>query len=182
MKEFQKTINTVLSRQNLTEDYLQTIPDITSETFKSSLIAILMDAYNEKIPFDKFLGIKVIELNLERSVIAISSREELQGNYVHKILHGGVISAVIDLSGGIIAQLHAMYKMEGMTIAQMMHRFSKMSTLNMRVDYLRPGAGENFQCIAKVARAGNKVAVVQMEMFNEKNEQIAIGTGSYLIG
>ena len=52
----------------------------------------------------------------------------------------------------------------------------------MRVDFLKPGAGEKFKCISKVERAGNKVAVTRMEMFNEKNELIAIGTGSYLIG
>jgi uncharacterized protein (TIGR00369 family) len=182
MDELQDTLQSVLSRQNLPEEFINTVPDITSENFRSTLITILLDAYNISMPFNKYLGAKVIELSPEKSVITISLREELFGNYVQKILHGGVISAIIDLSGGIIAQLHAIESMKGMNIGQIMNRFSRMSTLNMRVDYLRPGSGDSFRCIAWVVRAGNKVAVTQMEMFNDKNELIAIGTGSYLIG
>lgn len=182
MEELQDTIGSILSRQNLPEEILQTIPDTTSENFRSVLTYMLLDAYNKKMPFNKHLGVEVIELTTVRSVVAISLREELYGNYIQKILHGGVISSVIDLAGGIIAQLHAVSNMKGMNTGQIMARFSKMSTLNMRVDYLRPGAGEKFRCTARVVRAGNKVAVTQMEMTNEKDELIAIGTGSYLIG
>ena len=182
MDELQDIIDSTLSRQNLPEEILQTVPDITSEDFRSVLISILMDAYNNRMPFNRYIGVEVIELNAERSVVAISLREELYGNYIQKILHGGVISAVIDLAGGIIAQLHAAKNMKGMNIGQIMTRFSKMSTLNMRVDYLLPGSGESFRCTAKVVRAGNKVAVTQMEMFNDRQELIALGTGSYLIG
>lgn len=182
MNKFQETIDSVLSKQNIGSDFLNTIPDITSEKVMSSIFSMLMDVYNTKMPFNKLLGIEVTELTLERAVISIDSREDLYGNYIHQILHGGVISSVIDLSGGIIAQAHALSKMKGMTIGEMMHRFSMMSTLNMRVDYLRPGSGKKFECISKVVRAGNKVAVVQMEMTGADNKQTAVGTGSYLIG
>jgi len=182
MNKLQETIDSVLSKQNVSSDYLKTIPDVTSEKVMSSIFSILMDVYNTKMPFNRLLGIEVTELTMERAVISINSREDLYGNYVHQILHGGVISSVIDLSGGIIAQAHALSKMEGMTIGDMMHRFSMMSTLNMRVDYLRPGSGNKFECISKVIRAGNKVAVVQMEMIGQDNKQTAVGTGSYLIG
>jgi uncharacterized protein (TIGR00369 family) len=182
MDKFQETVDSVLSKQNLGNDYLNIIPDVTSERVMSSIFAMLMDVYNSKMPFNKLLGIEVTELNLERAVISIHSREDLYGNYIQKILHGGVISAVIDLSGGIIAQAHALSKMNGLTIGQMMQRFSMMSTLNMRVDYLRPGAGNKFECVSRVVRAGNKVAVVQMEMIDAEGKQTALGTGSYLIG
>ncbi len=168
--------------QNFDNENMDTIPDISSETVMNTLFSTLIDVYNSKMPFNKLLGIEVTELNLERAVISIHSREDLYGNYIHKILHGGVISSVIDLSGGIIAQTHALSHMNGLSIGQMMHKFSMMSTLNMRVDYLRPGSGNTFECISKVVRAGNKVAVTQMELLNQENKQIAIGTGSYLIG
>ena len=172
----------VMESLDLTEERLAYIPDLDSpEPFKM-LLDRLIEAYNNLMPFNRLLGVKVIELTMERAVIEISSKEELHGNYVQEILHGGVISSVIDLSGGIIAQVHAIKKLNGKSIGELLLRFSKMSTLNMRVDYLKPGAGENFTCIAKVERAGNKVAVTRMEMFNGEGELIAIGTGSYLIG
>lgn len=182
MDDLLDNIGSILSRQNLPEEILQAIPDTNSEKFQSILILMLLDAYNKKMPFNKHLGVVVTDLSLESSVVEIFLREELYGNYIQKILHGGVISAVLDLAGGIIAQLHAAKNMKGMNIGQIMDRFSKMSTLNMRVDYLRPGSGEKFSCSARVVRAGNKVAVTHMEMANENGELIAIGTGSYLIG
>jgi len=182
MEKIKKPIDSVLEEQNLSSDFLNTIPDVTSDSVMSSIFAMLIDVYKSKMPFNKLLGVEITELNLGRAVITIESREELYGNYIHKILHGGVISSVIDLSGGIIAQAHALSQMKGMNIRDMMHRFSLMSTLNMRVDYLRPGSGIKFECISKVVRAGNKVAVVQMEMLDSGKKQIAIGTGSYLIG
>ena len=182
MDKLQETIDSVLSKLNLENDYLKAIPDLNSPRVISSIFSMLIDAYNSKMPFNMLLGINVTELSLERAVITINSREELYGNFIHKILHGGVISSVIDLSGGIIAQAHALSKMKGVTVGEMINRFGMMSTLNMRVDYLRPGSGNRFKCISKVVRAGNKVAVVQMELIGSDNSQIAIGTGSYLIG
>lgn len=182
MDNLQETIDSVLKKFNLENDHLNVIPDLTSDRARTSIFSMLTDIYNSKMPFNKLLGIEVTELSLERAVIAINSREDLYGNYIHRILHGGVISSVIDLSGGITAQAHAFSKMNGISIGEMIRRFGKMSTLNMRVDYIRPGAGNRFECISKVVRAGNKVAVVQMEMIDSAYNQIAIGTGSYLIG
>ncbi len=182
MDKLQETLNSVIDIQSLGKDYLKSVPDVTSEKIMSLIFSMLMDIYNTKMPFNKLLGIEVTKLSLEKAVITIHSREDLYGNFIQKILHGGVISSVIDLSGGIIAQAHALSQMNGLNVGEMMQRFSMMSTLNMRVDYLRPGSGSKFECISRVVRAGNKVAVVQMEMLNSEKKQIAVGTGSYLIG
>lgn len=52
----------------------------------------------------------------------------------------------------------------------------------MRVDYLRPGKGQEFIATAQVIRRGKKVAVCRMELHNEKGTHIAFGTGTYMIG
>lgn len=182
MDRVEQSKNMILEGINLTEEYLQRKPDLSSPAAINVILEILKEVYNSKMPFNTYLGVRVTDLTLERAVIEIDSREELQGNYVQKILHGGAISSVIDLAGGIIAQSHAFAGMNGKTISELIARFSKMSTLNIRVDYLRPGAGKKFRCISRVLRAGNKVAVVQMEMMNEDDVLIAAGTGSYLIG
>jgi len=182
MDRVEQSKNMILEGINLTDEYLQRVPDLSSPAAINTMLAILKEVYNSKMPFNAYLGVRVAELSLERAVIEIDSREELQGNYVQKILHGGVISSVIDLAGGLIAQSNAFAGMNGAPLSELIARFSKMSTLNIRVDYLRPGAGKTFRCISRVLRAGNKVAVVQMEMINEEGIQIAAGTGSYLIG
>ena len=59
---------------------------------------------------------------------------------------------------------------------------SKIGTIDMRVDYVRPGKGEWFEATGRVLRTGNKVAVTRMEVHNDKDELIALGTGTYLCG
>jgi len=182
MDNLQEAIDAAFTQQNADNEFLNTKPDLSDEETKNRIFSLLMHAYNDKMPFNRLIGIEVTELSLDRAVTSINARSELYGNYVQKIMHGGVISSVLDLAGGIIAQVHALSTMKDVTVWEMLRRFSLMSTLNMRVDYLRPGAGDKFMCISKVVRAGNKVAVTQMEFLGEDNKQIAIGTGSYLIG
>ena len=57
-----------------------------------------------------------------------------------------------------------------------------MGTIDLRVDYLRPGRGTHFLAEARLLRAGNKVAVTRMELHNDKEELLAVGTGTYLCG
>jgi len=182
MNPFEKEKISIMESLDITEERLAHAPDLNTEKALNIILGRLKEVYNKLMPFNRLLGIEVTDLSIEKAVVSISSREDLQGNYIQKILHGGVISSLIDLSGGIIAQTHAIKKLNGLTIGELLIKFSRMSTLNMRVDYLKPGAGDKFTCISKVERAGNKVAVTRMEMFNEKDELIAIGTGSYLIG
>ena len=59
---------------------------------------------------------------------------------------------------------------------------SKLGTIDMRVDYLRPGRGKRFDAVSTLLRAGNKVAVVRTELHNDEGYLIAVSTGTYLVG
>ncbi len=61
-------------------------------------------------------------------------------------------------------------------------RLSKLGTIDLRIDYLRPGRGAAFRAEAVLLRGGNKVAVARMELYNDSEELIAVGTGTYLVG
>jgi len=52
----------------------------------------------------------------------------------------------------------------------------------LRVDYLRPGTGKNFTAKGWILRTGNKVSVTRMELHNDQQELIAVGTGTYTVG
>ena len=58
----------------------------------------------------------------------------------------------------------------------------KGGTIDLNVDYLRPGKGKHFIAYGNILRVGNKVGVVHTELRNEKDKLIATGTGTYLIG
>lgn len=161
---------------------LEQTVDIEDKEIIKKIFAMLSYVYDEKMPFNKYLGIRVDTLDLEKVIIRTDMQKDLVGNYEQEILHGGVISAVIDLTGGIIAQANAISNMKGITVGEMAQNFAMMSTINMRVDYLRPGKGKYFLCEGAVVRTGNKVSVTRMEFYNDVKQLIAVGTGSYMVG
>ncbi|HXV61957.1 MAG TPA: thioesterase family protein [Vicinamibacteria bacterium] len=136
----------------------------------------------EKIPFNKLLGTEIEELSFESARIRFGFRDELVGNYIRGSLHGGVVSATLDLTGGLVAFMGALRDADGRTPEEKMASLANVGTIDLRVDYLRPGLGAHFLCSGRVLRTGNKVAVIRMELVNDKESLIAVGTGAYLVG
>jgi uncharacterized protein (TIGR00369 family) len=60
--------------------------------------------------------------------------------------------------------------------------FANLGTIDLRVDYLRPGKGAWFDASAEVIRTGKRVVVTRMEMLNDESKLIAVGTGTYIVG
>jgi len=135
----------------------------------------------EKIPFNKVLGLKIESTNSDCVKTQFEMRDELMGNFERGMLHGGVISSVIDATGGLSVAIGIREKMRGETLEAKLKKFSKLSTIDLRVDFLRPGLGKQFVVTAYNLKTGNKVAVTRIEMHNDQNDLIAVGTGSYIL-
>jgi len=124
----------------------------------------------ESVPFMKYLGMRFETLEVGYAVIRIPYRAELIGNPELPALHGGVISALLDTCGGA-----AVWTRIGI--------HDRVSTVDLRVDYLRPGRPEDLLGMARVIRAGNRVGVTELRAYQPGSEEepIAIGTGVYNI-
>ena len=146
------------------------------------LLQLLKEITEEKIPFNKLIGMKIETLDLDKIGIRFEMRPELVGNFTRGNLHGGVISSVLDVTGGMVAWIGIMKKMEGQSFDKISERFNKIGTIDIRVDYLRPGLGEYFIATGSTLRTGNKVSVSRMELHNDKGILIAVGTGTYVVG
>jgi uncharacterized protein (TIGR00369 family) len=146
------------------------------------LLQLLKEITEEKIPFNKLIGMKIETLDLDKIGIRFEMRPELVGNFTRGNLHGGVISSVMDVTGGMVAWTGIMKKMEGQSFDEISERFNKIGTIDIRVDYLRPGLGEYFIATGSTLRTGNKVSVTRMELHNDKGILIAVGTGTYVVG
>lgn len=155
---------------------MHTAPNLTN------VLELLKDIYERQMPFDRLLGIKVETLSAVEVVVRIDMREELIGNFVRNILHGGVISSVLDLTGGLIASVELVKHLDGASLDDIARRLTQIGTIDLRVDYLRAGQGEFFTATGTVLRRGNKVAVVRTELSNDQELLIAAGTGTYLVG
>lgn len=142
----------------------------------------LKEFYENIMPFDRLLGIRIDSLTTTDIKVRIDMRDELIGNVVRKILHGGVISSVLDLTGGLIASVELLKQLENIKFEEIEKRLSRIGTIDLRVDYLRAGKGDFFTASGSVLRKGNKVAVIRTELCNDQNLLIAAGTGTYLVG
>ncbi len=145
------------------------------------MLEVLRQIYEDIMPFDRLLGVKITRLGPGDVQVRIDMREELIGNFMRRILHGGVISSVLDLTGGLIAAVDLLEHMRHHPVDEIKKRLTRMGTIDLRVDYLRGGEGEYFLASGQVLRRGNRVAVVRTEFSNDQNLLIAAGTGTYLV-
>lgn len=156
-------------------------PEGRSTLEQQRLITSITTLFEHKITFNEFLGFKIEQLDPTPVRVCFSMRPELIGHFQHGRLHGGVISSVLDVSGGLavmngIAGYHA-----SETADQIMQRFTHLATIDMRVDYLRQGIGERFTAEADVVRLGKRVAVCSMRLTNEKGSLISTGNATYMV-
>jgi acyl-coenzyme A thioesterase PaaI-like protein len=108
-------------------------------------------------------------------------KPQLVGHYSHNRIHGGVISACLDAMGGLacMAAIGARHMDE--PPLQRLHRFSKLGTIDLRIDYLRPGISEHFELRADVMRLGSRVASTRMEFLGADGKLLSTGAGAYIV-
>jgi uncharacterized protein (TIGR00369 family) len=138
--------------------------------------------FEDQLPFNRVLGVQVTQVNQDGATMQFPMRDDLIGNAFQRTLHGGVISAVLDAVGGLTVLASLVERMAGMSEEKATAMFSRTGTIDLRVDYLRPGRGAWFKANGRIMRAGRKLAVARMEMHNHDGLLIAVGTGTYMIG
>ncbi len=149
--------------------------------FETEFIDGLKDIFEEKIVFNKLLGLKITSLSPDRVTARIDMRHELVGHYSHNRIHGGAISAGLDAVGGlaVMAAIGARHLDE--PPLQRLHRFAKLGTIDLRVDYLRPGIGDYFELRAEVLRLGSRVASTRMEFLGADGKLLSTGAAAYIV-
>ncbi len=147
--------------------------------FEPEFVAGLRRIFEEAISFNQVLGLKITAVRPDGVSGAIAMRPELVGS-PHR-LHGGVISACLDALGGlaVMAAIGARHMDEAP--AQRLHRFGKLGTIDLRIDYLRPGIGEHFTLNAEVLRLGSRVATTRMEFLGADGKLLSIGSAAYIV-
>lgn len=129
-----------------------------------NIYSAIQTIFDEKIPFNKVLGLRIESLLVDHPRLRFDMRDELIGNYQRGTLHGGVISSVIDVTGGLVAFLRAMKSDEESSPEKEPGIFAKPGTIDQRVDCLRSGSGIWFVSTVYMLRTGRKVAATLIEL------------------
>lgn len=128
------------------------------------VIPAVREYFADRLPFNRFLGIEVAALRRGFCRLELPFRDELVGDPDRPALHGGVLSTLVDTAGGAAAM--SMIDSPG----------DRVSTIDLRVDYLRPGNLERLAAEATVSRMGNKVACVDVRCFHPSDPDRLIVT------
>lgn len=148
--------------------------------FEPEFIEGLREIYEDKILFNQWMGLKVESIQATGIVAKLTMKPELVGHFAYHRIHGGVISAALDAMGSlaVLAALGAKHMDE--VPAKRLERFARHSTIDLRIDFLRPGIGEQFTIHAEAVRVGARVGNARMEFRAADGKLLSTGTAAYL--
>ena len=126
----------------------------------------LIKLAEEEIPIHKYFGLKVEIVEKDFIKVRVPFRKDLVGDIRANHWHGGIIAAILDSVGGAIG------------IANFNSSEDKLSTIDLRVDYLRFADGNDLVFEGKLVRMGNRIMVTKMKAFQD-NLLVAEGKGVY---
>ena len=148
---------------------------------KNQILLQQLSAAFVAIPFNQMLGLKLNHLDSNHVTMSFRMKEDLVGNFLLGILHGGVISSVLDMAGGMAVMSAAIHKNLDRSVEELIGVIGKTSTVDLQISYLRPGKGDLFVAKAWVVKSGRKISFSRMELFNQDETLIATGNGTYLL-
>ena len=148
---------------------------------EDAFVRASVEIFEERITFNKVLGLRATLCTPLVSEAVLEMRPELIGHYGRNRIHGGVISASQDTVAGLAVMnaIGARYAHE--PVEQRLQHFSRLGTIDLRVDYLHPGIGTRFRMRAEVLRLGARLASTRMEFLSEEGKVLSLGTASYIV-
>lgn len=127
-----------------------------------------LQAFLAQVPYVGFLGMRA-ELSGDEMTAILPFSQHLIGNVMLPALHGGVIGAFMEVTA--LAQL---------SVIQKSIRVHK--TIDVTIDYLRPGRAMISYARAHVLKIGRQIANVQVECWQEaRGKPVAALRGHFLL-
>jgi uncharacterized protein (TIGR00369 family) len=117
-------------------------------------------------PFNQLVGIRLVRIHRDGVTIDCKLRPELLN--VAGVLHGGVTATLADAAVGI-------------AITQRVGRNGAATTVEMKLNYLRPVRGRRVTARARLLRMGSTLCVGRVDMFDDSNELVSTALVTYML-
>jgi uncharacterized protein (TIGR00369 family) len=114
-------------------------------------------------PYQRFLGLVLVRAEEGLVEIRLPFREEFLRQDGSDWLHGGIVSALVDIAGD-----YAIATRTGQGVP----------TIDMRVDYLRPARGD-LVAIARTVKMGKTISIADVEIRDGSGALVAVGRAAY---
>lgn len=121
--------------------------------------------------FDGLLGVRVRAIEAGRITLELPFREDLLGSRERRALHGGALATLINTAGSMAVW------------STLDIRTQHVATIDLRLDFLRPGRAEAVIAEASVVRVGRHVGVADVRLHHpcDPTTPVALGRGSFAI-
>ena len=116
-----------------------------------------------KIDFNQHLGIRIVRHHKDGVTIACNLRKELHN--LAGVLHGGVTATLVDAAAGIA----------------LMHRGHKATTVELKINYLRPVTGRKVMARSHLVRIGKTLVTALVDVFDDHKNLAAIAIVTYML-
>ena len=115
-------------------------------------------------PYQRWLGLVLVRASDGEAEIRLPFRDEFLRADGSDWLHGGVVSALVDIAGdyAIVTRTHA-----------------GVPTIDLRIDWLRPARRGDLVAVGRVVKVGRTVSHADVEVRDEGGELVAVGRGTY---
>ncbi len=134
----------------------------------------------EKNPFCENLGLILIDCNEDGLIAEFTKRDHLVGNVDRKLLHGGVISGVMDHATSTASATAVIRSMIDKPIDEVFPRIMKLVTANLRIDYIAPCSATDYVVKANIVKLGSRHIVCRGELEDTSANLLAVAIGSFI--
>ena len=123
-----------------------------------------------RIPHQRAIGFELVETGADYAVGRIPYRDALVGNPTSGIVHGGIVTTLLDTVGGMAALARH-------------GEFIVMATLDLRIDYLRPSTpGEDLAARVECYKLTRNIAFTRGFAFNgDPGDPLASMSATYML-
>lgn len=139
--------------------------DITEEH-----IALMKDVLIQHVPHARALGMNVVNAKRGEGWLSVPYREDLIGNPQTGVIHGGVITSLLDNACGIAVQLALPERMS-------------IATLDLRIDYMKPATPKlDLMAHTHCYKVTTNIAFVRGTAYHtDENDPIATCVGTFML-
>jgi acyl-CoA thioesterase len=132
-------------------------PTMTSQAVKQFL---------EEIPFNAHVGLKLVRLHKDGVTVGCTLRPELMNG--SGTLHGGVTATLADVA-------------VGMALARHLGRPRAATTVELKVNYLRPIAHGKITARAHLVKVGARLCCGRVDILDAQKRPVAVALATYMI-
>jgi uncharacterized protein (TIGR00369 family) len=132
--------------------------------------ARIAQQFIEALPYARELGMVFDEFGNGRAVLSMAYRDDLIGDPDTGVIHGGVVSALMDTCSGAAVLSHPTAPIS-------------TATIDLRIDYMRPATpGQRLTAIAECYNVTRSVAFVRATTLDEDPDRpVATATGTFTL-